>query len=369
MRVPCWLTRVMLASAIIVGVSAVPATAFATGFKVPFTDPNQVGSLTLCNSHEQPITSGSLLSVPFVWRAVSSARVPAADYKRATLYLFQPLQYIDPGDWTSYQLTDDAAFSNPAHPMAQATYADSPLLWPDHSMPPYWDGMYQLRMVFSSPNEVPWTSTYPAAVIRVTGSTWTLVQGGGSSCTDGTAESVESVVLPKSETAVPKPPEKEIPYADTTKAKSGSKKGSTAPTTTSTTTTFPSTTSTTSKPPTTTTATTKPPTTTSPITTSTTATSATSATSTTTTTTTSPSTTSTTTKPPTTTTPTTTLAASGGSTTTTVAGGSSSRSALGGTSGKGGSGPSTGAIAAGAIAALVLAGAGALLVFRRRRLA
>ncbi|MGA3216009.1 MAG: hypothetical protein ABSD97_10025 [Acidimicrobiales bacterium] len=226
-----WLIKVALASAVTVAIAAAPSTAFASGFKVPFTDPNQVGSLTLCNSHEQPITSGSLLTIPFVWRAVSSARVPA-HYTRATLYLFQPLQYIDPGDWTSYQLTDDAAFSNPAHPMAQATYADNPLIWPDHSMPPYWDGMYQLRMIFTSPNEAPWTSTYPAAVIKVKGYNWTLVQGGGSSCTDGTAESVESVLLPKSQTAVPKPPERLIPYADTAKAKSGSKGESTSPTTT-----------------------------------------------------------------------------------------------------------------------------------------
>ncbi|MFZ2058883.1 MAG: hypothetical protein WAV54_15875 [Acidimicrobiales bacterium] len=225
-----WLTRIALASAVTVGVFAVPSTAFASGFKVPFTDPNQVGSLTLCNQHEQPITSGSLLSVPFVWRAVSSARVPAG-YTRATLYLFQPLQYVDPGDWTGYQLTDDSLFSNPAHPMAQATYADNPLIWPDQSMPPYWDGLYQLRMLFSSLDKAPWTSSYPTAVIKVTGNTWTLVQGGGSSCTGGKAESVESFLLPKSETAVPKPPEKLIPYAD---RKTGANKGSTSTSTTQT---------------------------------------------------------------------------------------------------------------------------------------
>ncbi|MGD1011235.1 MAG: hypothetical protein ABR925_01685 [Acidimicrobiales bacterium] len=190
-----------------VGALVVPSAAFASGSKVPFTDPNRVGSLTLCNAHEQPITSGSLLTIPFVWRAVSSAPAPAG-YTRATLDLFQPLQYLDPGDWTGYQLTDDATFSNRDHPMAQATYADAPLIWPDHSTPPYWDGLYQLRMVFSSPDEQAWTTSYPTAVIRVTGTTWTLVQGGGSSCTDGTAVSEESLVLPKSETAVPKPPVK-----------------------------------------------------------------------------------------------------------------------------------------------------------------
>jgi len=228
MNIRSWLTRVALASAVTVGVSAVPSTAFASGSTVPFTDPNQVGSLTLCNQHGQPITSGSLLTVPFVWRAVSSARVPAG-YTRATLELFQPIQHVDPGDWSGYQLTDDAIFSNPAHPMAQATYADAPLIWPHYSMPPYWDGLYQLRMVVSGPNKQPWSSGYPTAVIKVTGNTWTLVQGGGSSCTDGTAKSVETFLLPKSETAVPKPPEKGIPYAHRTTV---TKKGPGSPSTT-----------------------------------------------------------------------------------------------------------------------------------------
>ena len=176
MNIRWWLKTVALASAVIGGVFAVPATAFASGFKVPFTDSYQVGSLTLCNSHEQPITSGSLSSDPFVWRAVSSARAPVG-YTRATLYLFQPLQYIDPGDWTGYELTEDSLFSNPAHPMAQATYADGPLSWPDHSMPPYWDGLYELRLFFSAPDKMPITASYPAAVIKVTGKTWTLVRG------------------------------------------------------------------------------------------------------------------------------------------------------------------------------------------------
>ena len=165
---------------------------------------------------------------------MSSARVPAG-YTRATLYVFQPIQYVDPGDWTGYQLTDDSLFSSPAHPMAQATYADNPLLWPDQSMPPYWDGLYQLRMCFSGPGKTPWTSSYPAAVIKVTGKTWTLVQGGGSSCTDGKAESVETFLLPKSETAVPKPPG----YADTTGQRADRRRDHTTPTSTTPTTTTP----------------------------------------------------------------------------------------------------------------------------------
>ncbi|MGA2530741.1 MAG: hypothetical protein ABSG36_16490 [Acidimicrobiales bacterium] len=225
------MTGVALASAVTFGVFAVPSTAFASGFKVPFTDTNQVGSLTLCNSHEQPITSGSLLTIPFVWRAVSSTSAPAG-YTRATLYLAQPIQYLDPEDWTSQPLTDDAIFSNRAHPMAQATYADAALYGEDHAMPPYWDGLYELRLYFSGPNMEFDTGPYPAAVIKVTGDTWTLVQGGGSSCTDGKAESMASFVLPKSDTAVPKPPLKVVSDAQIAGAKTKSKKGSTSPTNT-----------------------------------------------------------------------------------------------------------------------------------------
>ena len=52
------------------------------------------------------------------------------------------------------QLTDQSSFSNRAHPMAQATYADVPLYGDDHAFPPYWDGLFELRMYFSGPNKV-----------------------------------------------------------------------------------------------------------------------------------------------------------------------------------------------------------------------
>jgi LPXTG-motif cell wall-anchored protein len=169
---------------------------------VPFQDENQNGALTLCNTAGQPITSGSLRTVPFVWRAVSSTPAPA-HYTRAYLVLYQPMQYEDPADWTGYQLTVQAIFSNPKNPMAQSTYADQPLLWPDQEMPPHWDGLYELRMYFSQPFMSSYSTRYPAAVIRVTGDTWTLVSGGGGSCDAGTAVSIETLRLPKSETQTP----------------------------------------------------------------------------------------------------------------------------------------------------------------------
>ena len=191
-----------VAAAFVVLISALaPATASASS-NVPFTDPSASGALTLCGRNDQPVRSGSLLTVPFVWKVISSMATPQG-YTRGYTAVFQPIQHEDPSDWSGYQLTTVATFSNPAHPVAQATDKDPPLEWPDHNFPPYWSGFYQLRMFFAGPGLASYNSTYPTAVIRVQGSTWTLVQGGTTPCDAGTAVSYESVVLPKSETDTP----------------------------------------------------------------------------------------------------------------------------------------------------------------------
>lgn len=197
--VPKW-PCLVAALGVFAGVSLSVASP-AHGDTVPFQDENQYGTLTFCNQDRQPVTSGSLDAVPFVWNAVSSTPAPA-HYTRAYLDIYQPNQYEDASDWTGSELTDPAVFSNPAHPMAEATYADSPLLWADQELPPYWDGLYELRMYFSQPSLPFYSSKYPAAVIRVTGNKWTLVSGGGGSCDSGTAVSIELSRLPKSETEV-----------------------------------------------------------------------------------------------------------------------------------------------------------------------
>jgi hypothetical protein len=195
--------RLLLAGCCVWGASVSVAASPAPADAVPFQDQYQDGSLTFCNQAGQPITSGSLYTKPFVWTAVSSTPAPKG-YKRADLVIFQPIQYVDPSGWDGYQMTVGAIFTNTAHPMAQATYADNPLLWPDKAYPPYWDGFYEVRMFFSSPNESEWSSTYPAAVIQVKGSTWTLARGGGGSCSVGKAVSMETYLLPKSETETPR---------------------------------------------------------------------------------------------------------------------------------------------------------------------
>jgi hypothetical protein len=174
----------------------------ANAATVPWTDTHVDGSLTLCGRNDQPITSGSLLSAPFVWSAVSSSAAPKG-YTGAYLVVYQPIQYVDPANWSGYQLTVEAVFSNQMHPMAQATNADLPLLFADHNYPPHWDNLYELRMYYTGVNKQPETTKYPAAVIRVSGNNWSLVQGGTTPCNSGTATSLESVQLPKSEIDTP----------------------------------------------------------------------------------------------------------------------------------------------------------------------
>jgi hypothetical protein len=210
----------VVAGAMVGACVAAAAPASASPQAVPFTDPSVDGSLTLCNQSGQALTSGSLTDVPFVWSVVSSSPAPKG-YTRADLLAYQPIQYVDPSEWSGYQLMGNSIFSAAKHPVAQATYADFPLKYADESFPPHWDGLYQLRMYFSATDKPSFSSPYPAAVIQVSGSRWTLVSGGGTSCSAGHAVSVESLVLPKSETQVPHP-----------LASSTSKSGASSPTTT-----------------------------------------------------------------------------------------------------------------------------------------
>jgi hypothetical protein len=184
------------------------ADASVTGpaFKVPFTDPYVDGWLTFCNRNDQPVTSGSLDTVPFAWKTISSG-TPPAGYRngsaRVALYAFQPIQYVDPGDWSGSLLTAASAFSNTDHPVVQATNADVPLIGFVQTYPAHWDGLEEIRMMYSAIDKAQLTTPYAAAVIHVTGNTWTLVEGGGGSCSAGRGLSMETVSLPKKELAKP----------------------------------------------------------------------------------------------------------------------------------------------------------------------
>ncbi|MDE3205583.1 MAG: hypothetical protein KGQ66_15360 [Acidobacteriota bacterium] len=175
---------------------AAPAPVWAAS-AVPFTDPSAQGLIGFCGRDNQPVTSGSLTDQPFVWKAVATVAAPP-HYSEAFLTLYQPIEHVDPSAWTGYQLTDTAVFKDPQHPAAQATNVDVPLIGADQSYPPYWNGLYQIRMFFAGPQMTPWTQTYPAAVIQVTGSKWTLVQGGTVDCAASQAISTVAKDLPQS---------------------------------------------------------------------------------------------------------------------------------------------------------------------------
>ena len=162
----------------------------AEAASVPFTDPHANGSMTLCGRNGQPVTSGSLLTQPFVWKVVSSSAAPRG-YTRAYLTLFQPIQHVDPSHWTGYDLTSVSVFDDHNHPTVQATNLDPALTEPDYQIPPYWDGLYELRIFFTGLDEPGYSLTYPVAVIRVTGNSWQLVSGGNVPCSAGAATSEE----------------------------------------------------------------------------------------------------------------------------------------------------------------------------------
>ena len=174
-----------------------PAVAFADS--TPYTDPNSVGLLTLCDSDGAAVTSGSISDKPFVWRAVSA--VPAqAPYdqpgRTATLFAYQPREQVWSTEWSGYMLTASANYSNPEHPMAQATRLDGSLSEYLDSFPPQWAGFVQLRLYLGVPQQPAYTSKYATADIQVSGDTWTLVRGGGAGCSSGTASSLERVLHP-----------------------------------------------------------------------------------------------------------------------------------------------------------------------------
>jgi hypothetical protein len=175
------------------------ALAHAAG-AVPWTDSSVTGFLGLCDSHGQPVESGSLDAAPFVTRAVSSVAAPSPygeAGRTATLYAFQPRQDLPPGKWSGDMLTASTRYTNPAHPMAEATGGDLSLADFVSEFPPSWDGLIQLRLYLGAPSQPPLTVSYASTTVKVTGSTWSVVSGGTASCTSGQATSIESLLLPK----------------------------------------------------------------------------------------------------------------------------------------------------------------------------
>ncbi len=206
MRRPMLARAVSLLSAALL-ISVAPAPSALADSSVPYKDPNAIGGITLCDTDGTPLTGGNIADAPFVWRAVGSAPAPKAyvgDGRTAVLYGYQPLQGVAPSQWSGEYLTASAKYTNPKFPMAAATPADRALTDYLSDLPPKWNGLVQLRMFVSAPDEPTYTQTYNAATIAINGNTWSLVQGGGGSCTSGKSTSSELSLLP-SVAAMPTP--------------------------------------------------------------------------------------------------------------------------------------------------------------------
>jgi hypothetical protein len=169
---------------------------------LPFSDPHAQGQIGLCDSSGHPIQNGSTISHPYVVAAGSTEAAPAGYQAskggKATLYAFQPRQDVDPGQWSGFQLTGSSAYADGKHPLVSGTNLDPSLKDFVTAFPARWDGLVQLRIYYTAPNTVAFKRSYPAAVLRVQGNQWTLVQGAQLNCDLAKVVSSEKLLLPAS---------------------------------------------------------------------------------------------------------------------------------------------------------------------------
>jgi hypothetical protein len=197
----------------------------AAATKVPYTDPDAVGSIGLCDQQGQTLTSGSIYDKPFVWKAIDETAAPApynSAGATATLFAYQPRQGVDPGDWSGTQLGASARFTNPAHPTAALTGLDGSLSVFVADFPPQWNGFVQLRIYLGAPNEPAAGGSYDATNIRVNGDRWSVVGGSSVSCGSGSAVSLEQVLATTSAVAASMKAQTTQSAASSTTKKAGS---------------------------------------------------------------------------------------------------------------------------------------------------
>ncbi len=203
MKVSIVVTRSIAALA--VGAVALVATvgpAAATP-SVPYSDPNAVGYIGICNQQNQQITTGSIHSAPFTWKVISSVPAPQAVSgagRTATLYAYQPIKNLPSGYWSGDQMAAPAVYSNPAYPTAVSTERDFALSQFLTVFPPRWDGFVQLRMYLDAPGVPPHVLSYPALNLYISGDSWQTVGGGSVDCASGQAVS-KAADLPITTTA------------------------------------------------------------------------------------------------------------------------------------------------------------------------
>jgi hypothetical protein len=199
----------------LVGVVAILASGFtmADAFAasgLPYTDQYAHGSIGLCDKAGNNITHGSVYDKPFAWRAVSSISASAAlagPGRKATLYAYQPRKGVDPANWSGQQLGAASAYSSTSVPVAQQTARDPALSDYLNNFPPQWDKLVELRIYFGALNSPVSASAYPAADIRITGTTWTLLNGAKVDCNGGGTVISAEAGIPSSNTTGLQPPQ------------------------------------------------------------------------------------------------------------------------------------------------------------------
>jgi hypothetical protein len=193
-----WRRRCASVASVVAATFAVasPLAVAGTG-SVPFTDSEADGYVGLCDLAGNNVTSGSVDSTPFAWKAVSSVAQPSGyrgNGMNTNLTVYQARKGILPQEWSGDELTGASVFKNAKYPTAVATYKDLSLRTILREYPPQWNGLYELRMSFGRLNYGDYSGGYPATVIQVTGDRWHVVQGGIVNCGAAKAASTETIV-------------------------------------------------------------------------------------------------------------------------------------------------------------------------------
>lgn len=168
----------------------------AKAASVPYTDSAANGRITLCDPAGNALVHGDTHAAPFVWKAVTSTPGPPdyqVDGRTASLFGFQPRPQVPPGNWSGQALGAAARYNQPPHPTAQLTPIDPALDDFIGTYPPQVDRLVQLRMLLGAPNQPVITTSYASLDVRISadGNSWDAVDPGTTSCSAGSAASLE----------------------------------------------------------------------------------------------------------------------------------------------------------------------------------
>jgi hypothetical protein len=197
----------VLAAVVALAAVAVIGAPSALGAALPYSDSTAVGGIAFCDPSGKPMTHGSINDRPFAWRAIGQKRGPAAydvEGRTATMFAYQPRKDVLPGQWSGQALTASARFQPAGNPIAASTPADGSLADFMGTYPLTWDNLIEVRIYIGAPGIPQYSRTYNAANIKVSGTTWTVVNPTNVSCSIGTSISIETILLP-SVRAMPTP--------------------------------------------------------------------------------------------------------------------------------------------------------------------